>query len=82
MATGIISIAAYLMEMKFIATALFILNNIFFVTLWILTILRLVWFPKEVISDMTSHMKCPGFFTTVAGTCVLGSQYILMFENF
>lgn len=82
MATGIISLAAYLMEMQFIASALFILNNIFFVILWILTILRLVWYPKDVFSDITSHMKCPGFFTTVAGSCVLGSQYILMYENF
>lgn len=82
MATGIISIAAYLMEMKIIADVLFVLNNIFYIVLWILTILRLVWFPKEIISDMTSHMKCPGFFTTVAGTCVLGSQFLLMYENF
>lgn len=82
MATGIISIAAHLMEMKVIALALFVLNNIFFSVLWILTILRLVLFPKEVISNMTSHMKGPGFFTSVAATCVLGSQYILMFDNF
>ena len=62
MATGIISIAAHLMEMNFIATTLFVLNNIFFFVLWILTILRLVWFPKEVISDMTNHMKGCWFF--------------------
>ncbi len=82
MATGIISVASYLMEMKFIAIVLFVLNNIFFVVLCLLTILRLVWFSKEVISDMTNHMKGPGFFTTVAGTCVLGVQYIIMFDNF
>lgn len=82
MATGIISIAAHLMEMTFIADALFALNNLFFAVLWILNILRLVWFPKEVISNMTSHMKGPGFFTSVAATCVLGSQYILMYDNF
>lgn len=82
MATGIISIAAELMEMKKIATGLFILNNCFYFFLWLITILRLIWFPKEVVSDITSHMKCPGFFTMVAGTCVLGSQYIIMYENF
>lgn len=82
MATGIISIAAHLMEMKWIANALFLLNNIFFAVLWILTILRVMWFPKEVINNLTSHMKGPGFFTSVAATCVLGTQYILMFENF
>lgn len=82
MATGIISIAAFLMGMEWIALALFGINNIFFIVLWILTILRLMWFPKEVISDMTDHMKGPGFFTLVAGTCVLGGQYILLFEIF
>ncbi len=82
MATGIISIAAHLMEMNIIATTLFMLNNVFFLILWILSILRLVWFPKEVLSDMTNHMKGPGFFTAVAGTCVLGGQYIILFENF
>lgn len=82
MATGIISIAAFLMGMEWIAFALFGINNIFFIVLWTLTILRLIWFPKEVISDMTDHMKGPGFFTLVAGTCVLGSQYILLFEIF
>ena len=82
MATGIISIAAFLMGMEWIAFALFGINNIFFIVLWTLTILRLIWFPKEMISDMTDHMKGPGFFTLVAGTCVLGSQYILLFEIF
>lgn len=82
MATGIISIAAFLMGMEWVAFALFGINNIFFIVLWTLTILRLIWFPKEVISDMTDHMKGPGFFTLVAGTCVLGSQYILLFEIF
>lgn len=82
MATGIISIAAFLMGMKWIALALFGINNVFFIILWILTILRLIWFPKEVIRDMTDHMKGPGFFTLVAGTCVLGGQYLLLFEIF
>lgn len=82
MATGIISIAAHLMDMKVIAITLFGLNNVFFFILWILSILRLVWFPAEVISDMTNHMKGPGYFTTVAGTCILGGQYIILFENF
>jgi len=82
MATGIISIAAFLMDMEWIAFALFGINNIFFIVLWTLTALRLIWFPKEVISDMTDHMKGPGFFTLVAGTCILGGQYILLFEIF
>lgn len=82
MATGIISIAAHLMEMNVISIVLFALNNVFFGVLWILTVLRLVWFSSDVINDLTDHQRGPGFFTTVAGTCILGTQYILMYENF
>lgn len=82
MATGIISIASHLMDLNLIANVLFLLNNVFFVILWILTILRLIWFPGEVVNDLTDHQKGPGFFTSVAGTCVLGAQYILMYDIF
>ncbi len=81
MATGIISIGAFLMDMKQIALILFFLNNIFYVILWILTILRLIWYFKFLRADFTNHMTGTGFFTSVAGTCVLGIQYILIFEN-
>lgn len=43
MATGIISIGAYLMDMQWIAYILFALNN-GFIVLWVLTLLRLFWF--------------------------------------
>ncbi|MCC6815703.1 MAG: tellurite resistance/C4-dicarboxylate transporter family protein [Saprospiraceae bacterium] len=81
MATGIISIAAFLFELKIIANVLFILNNSFYIILLLLSFLRLFWFPKEIISDLTNHMRSPGFFTTVASTCVLGSQYIILYDN-
>ena len=80
MATGIISIGAFLMDMQWIAMILFFLNNIFFIILWILTILRLIWYFTFFKSDLTNHIAGTGFFTSVAGTCVLGIQYIVMFE--
>lgn len=82
MATGIISIGAFLMEMKWVALVLFYLNNFFFIILWILTLLRVVWFFQNVRKDLTNHMAGTGFFTFVAGTCVLGIQYIIIFENY
>ncbi len=82
MATGIISIGAFLLDMKWIAYILFGLNNVFFVILWILTILRLAWYFPYFKSDLTHHMAGTGFFTIVAGTCVLGTQYIILFELF
>ena len=81
MATGIISTGAFLMEMKWIAIILFVLNNIFYIILWVLTILRLVWYRKDFVADLTDHMVGTGFFTIVAGTCVLGIQYIILFED-
>ncbi|MBV6479188.1 MAG: hypothetical protein HGGPFJEG_01949 [Ignavibacteria bacterium] len=80
MATGIISIGAFLMDMKLISIILFFLNNLFFIVLWILTILRLILFFPNFKNDLTNHIVGTGFFTSVAGTCVLGIQYIIMFE--
>ncbi|MEO6833577.1 MAG: tellurite resistance/C4-dicarboxylate transporter family protein [Chitinophagaceae bacterium] len=81
MATGIISTGAFLMEMKWIAFALFALNNAFYIILWVLFILRLIWCRRDFVTDLTDHMVGTGFFTIVAGTCVLGIQYIVLFED-
>jgi len=81
MATGIISIGAFLMNMQWIATILFVLNNIFYVLLWVLTIARCIWCFSFLKKDITNHLSSTGFFTLVAGTCVLGIQYLTMYEN-
>lgn len=82
MATGIVSIASFLLDYYFIATSLFWLNIIAYFVLWILFILRIIHYPHEVIIDIIDHIKGTGFFTTVAATCVLGSQFILISENY
>lgn len=81
MATGIVSIAAQLLEMKMVAVALGWLNFLFFAVLWILTVVRLVYHRGRFISDLFDHNRSVGFFTMVAGSCVLGSQCLLVFEN-
>jgi len=78
MATGIISIAAYLLEMATIAWMLLVINVIAYGILWILTLTRLIWYFPQVLADLTNHSRAPGFFTLVAGTCVLGSQLIIV----
>jgi tellurite resistance protein TehA-like permease len=37
-----------------------------------------VRFPQRVVADLLHHGRSVGFFTTVAGTCVLGSQFIVI----
>lgn len=78
MATGIVAIAAHLHNMAFIAQLLFALNKLFYVILWLLVIARLIFYIEKVSTDLTDHLRAPGFFTMVAGTCVLGSQYVLI----
>jgi len=78
MATGIVSIACQLLAHHLIASALLWANVVFFVVLWVLTILRLVRFPAAVAADLMHHGRAVGFFTTVAGTCVLGSQLLVV----
>jgi tellurite resistance protein TehA-like permease len=78
MATGIVSIAASLVGMSAIARALFVLNIGFYVWLCSLTAVRLVRYREGVGADLLDHGRSVGFFTTVAGTCVLGSQFVII----
>ncbi len=74
MATGVISIACYLLAMPVVAYALVGVNWVAYIVLWALTLLRVCRFPGNVVADLSSHQRAPGFFTIVAGTCVLGTQ--------
>ena len=49
------------------AQALFQLNVVVYVVLWLLTVLRMVRYPRRFFGDMVDHLRGPGFFTTVAG---------------
>ncbi len=78
MATGIVSIAAFLLDMELIAWWLFRLNVAAYAILWLLTLIRLGGFFRLFVADLTDHAKGPGYFTVVAGTCVLGSQFVIL----
>jgi len=77
MATGIVAIASYLMGLKTVGQVLLWLNVGFYAALWCLTILRCIRYPQNVRADLLHHGRSVGFFTIVAGTCVLGSQFIV-----
>jgi tellurite resistance protein TehA-like permease len=78
MATGIISIAAFQLQMKPVAWILLAINLIAYIVLWLLLLIRLVRFFPRVKADIMDHARGPGFFAVVAGTCVLGSQLIIV----
>jgi tellurite resistance protein TehA-like permease len=78
MATGIVSIAAFQLNMKQLAWVLLGINLLAYVFLWFLLLIRLLRFFPRIKADITDHARGPGFFTVVAGTCVLGSQFVIV----
>lgn len=78
MATGIVSIASFMLGMAYLAWTLFLINKAAYVILWLLTLIRLLRYFPDFIDDLIDHVRGPGFFTVVAGTCVLGSQYVII----
>ncbi|MBK9078023.1 MAG: tellurite resistance/C4-dicarboxylate transporter family protein [Hyphomicrobium sp.] len=82
MATGIVSLAAHMLDRPTIAHVLFLLNIAAYVVLWLLTALRLYLYPKRLISELVAHISGPGFFSMVAATGVLGSQCVILTGSF
>lgn len=78
MATGIVSTAAFLLGMKLLAWVLLVINLIAYAVLSFLLIIRVIRFYHRVKADLTDHTRGPGFFTVIAGTCVLGSQLLIV----
>jgi tellurite resistance protein TehA-like permease len=82
MATGIISIGAFQLNLKPVAWVLLVINLIAYAILWTLLLIRLIRFFPRIKADITDHARGPGFFTVVAGTCVLGSQLIIVLGQY
>lgn len=81
MATGIVSLAAFMMEHRLVAITMFYLNIGQYAVLSVLYILRLWRFPGRFFGDMFTHAVGPGYFTTIAGTGILASQFLILGEN-
>lgn len=78
MATGIVSVAAQTLGMPEIASGLLAVNELAYGVLGSLLLIRVVAYPRRVLEDLRDHGRGPGFFTVVAGTCVLGTQIVIV----
>lgn len=78
MATGIVSIAGHLLNLNFLARPLFYLNQLFYAVLCLMLLARLFRHLPRVLDDLADHKTGAGFFTVVAGTNVLGSQFVIL----
>ena len=78
MATGVVSIACQFLGLRPVALALVAVNWLAYTALWVLTIIRALRFRTELLRDLSDHQRAPGFFTIIAGTCVLGTQNVVV----
>jgi tellurite resistance protein TehA-like permease len=82
MATEIVSLSAYMLGMRSVASALFDLNMVAYVTIWMLNLLRIRWFRPLVLRDLMDHQRGAGFFTAVAASGILGAQFVVIATSF
>jgi tellurite resistance protein TehA-like permease len=78
MATGIVSIAAHFLGLEPLAIALLWIDVAAWFVLVLLFIARAVRFGRQMLLDLGDHARGPGYFTVPAGTCVLGSQLVIV----
>jgi len=81
MATGVVSMASFLLGFGLIARALLAINVIAYPTLLIVTGVRIARHRQRFIADLNDHKRSVGLFTTVAATSVLGSQFAVVAQN-
>ena len=78
MATGIVSLAAELEGLPLVARGLLVFNLAAYAVLSLMLGVRIVRHFRRVLDDLRDHGRGPGFFTVVAGTCVLGTQLLVV----
>ncbi|MFV0292304.1 MAG: tellurite resistance/C4-dicarboxylate transporter family protein [Paracoccus sp. (in: a-proteobacteria)] len=81
MATGIVSLSCWQTGWKWLGAALFVIAVLVYLLLWWLTVLRLIWFRHLFFTDMIDHIRGPGFFTMVAASGVLGSEFLTLLQS-
>lgn len=82
MATGIVSLAAEMMEMPTLGLLLFYFNIAAYAVLIVLFAWRLVFYFPEIVKDLRNVSRNPGFLTLTAGSNILGVQYIRFAGNY
>lgn len=82
MSTGIVSVAAHLLGYTEIGLLLLYFNVFAYIVLWVLLILRLLFYFRDFLNDLSEHSRSAGFLTIVAGTNVLGGQLVIVSQNY
>ncbi|SER44148.1 tellurite resistance/C4-dicarboxylate transporter family protein [Pedobacter rhizosphaerae] len=81
MATGIIGVACTLINWPIMAKFFLIINIVFFSALLIALLYRITLYKANVLADFHSYERGAGFLTLVPACCILGNQFILIFQH-
>ena len=82
MATGIVSVSCNMHGLHTLAVLMLWLNTGFYAALCVLTLLRAGLYPSNFWADLIDHNRGVGFFTAVAASCVLGSQFVTIRSDY
>ena len=77
MATGILSTGLDSLGHSAVSRVLFVIALVAFVVLCVLTIGRIVRYPRAIVADLYHPARAFGFFTFVAASNVLGARLVL-----
>jgi tellurite resistance protein TehA-like permease len=80
MATGIVALALNAAGWPAGGRALFWVGVAAYAVIWALSAVRWTRYWPTVRADLASHARAPGFFTVVAGTGVLGSGSVVLYD--
>jgi tellurite resistance protein TehA-like permease len=75
MATGIVARDGRLAAVNLVGCVLLWISVVGYIILLVLTLTRVVRFPRRVRADLASQRRGPGFLALVAATCVVGAEF-------
>lgn len=78
MATGAIALSAKILGFIPLSNVLLWVNIVIYIFLWIVLIMRAYKFPRNLSDDFRDLGRGTGFLTIVAGSAILGSQFVLL----
>jgi tellurite resistance protein TehA-like permease len=78
MATGVLGVASEQQGHVGVSRLLLAIAVVAWAVLATMNAGRLAWHPQRMLADLRSHQRAPGFLTSVAGTSVLGSLWLLL----
>lgn len=81
MATGIVAHRRATPGHDVVTKTLTWVSVLAFIVLWLVTLGRIAFYPRECFGDLIDHARGVGFFTIAVGTAFPGSELVVILGN-